>query len=97
MNSIFSKVVVALLAFPFVVYGVVWAVSEFKLGDVEHPPAFRHQIPIDSETIKRGRHIARTRGCFGCHGQQLEGRVFTEQWPWVEMAVAPNLVQFAKE
>ena len=47
-------------------------------------------------TLEHGRHVARTRGCFGCHGQQLEGRVFTE-WPWVKRAVAPPLAQYSKE
>lgn len=73
------------------------ALSEMKLRDFEAPVAFTRAIPSDSASIERGRHIARTRGCFGCHGQQLEGQVFTDEWPWVRRAVAPNLAAVARE
>ena len=71
--------------------------SELRLRDVEEPPAFDAEISMDAETTARGEHVARIRGCFGCHGQHLEGRVFTEEWPWVERAVAPNLAAYARE
>ena len=78
-------------------YGAVYGVSEMKLRDVSPPPPFNHPIKTDSVTLERGRHLARTRGCFGCHGQQLQGRVFTEEWDWVDRAVAPNLAAYAKQ
>lgn len=78
-------------------YGAVYGLSEMKLRDVSPPPLFDHPLKTDSLTLERGRHIARTRGCFGCHGQQLQGRVFTEEWDWVDRAVAPNLASFAKK
>lgn len=71
--------------------------SERYLANVTADAPFDHPIPNDLETIERGQHIARTRGCFGCHGQQLEGTDFSEEWDWVDTAVAPNLAQFAKE
>jgi hypothetical protein len=71
--------------------------SERYLTNVEADAPFDFPIPTDAETRERGRHIARTRGCFGCHGQQLEGAVFSEEWDWVATAVAPNLARFAKE
>jgi mono/diheme cytochrome c family protein len=73
------------------------ALSEGELRDFEAPMAFTQPIPSDSASIERGRHIARTRGCFGCHGQQLEGQVFTAEWPWVRRAVAPNLAAVARQ
>lgn len=81
---------------PLLAIGGVFVASELRLRDVELPPAFNADIPSDAETIARGKHVARIRGCFGCHGQQLQGAVFTEEWPWVERAVAPNLALFAK-
>ena len=86
-----------LAVLPLLMLAAVFLGSELKLRDVEEPPVFDAAIPSDAETIARGEHVARLRGCFGCHGQQLEGRVFTEQWPWVERAVAPNLAAYAKE
>jgi mono/diheme cytochrome c family protein len=34
------------------------------------------QIPSDEETIARGEHIATSRGCTDCHGENLAGDVF---------------------
>lgn len=85
------------MCIPLILYGILWGLSEIKLRSVETPPPFLQPIPFDIESINHGKHIARTRGCFGCHGQKLEGRVFTDQWPWVKKAVAPNLVRFANE
>jgi len=76
--------------------GVVIA-SEFRLRSVEYPPEFAAEIPSDSAAISHGQHVARIRGCFGCHGQDLQGVVYTEQWPWVRRAVAPNLAKHARE
>jgi len=76
-------------------FGSVYALSEWRLRAIEAPVPFTYPISSDSETIDKGRHLARTRGCFGCHGQKLEGRV--HQWEWVGLAVAPNLAQYAKE
>jgi mono/diheme cytochrome c family protein len=86
-----------LFALAILAYGAIFALSEIKLRDVDSPPTFNRLIPNDELTIEYGRHIARTRGCFGCHGQQLQGKVFTEQWDWVERAVAPNISALAKE
>lgn len=91
-------VIVAVLVFlPALGFGGVYLFSEAKLRDVVGGPAFDHPLPGDTASIERGRHIARTRGCFGCHGQQLEGKNFDEQWDWPERAVAPNLATYARE
>lgn len=86
-----SVAAIALLA----AAGVYWA-SEARLGDVVRGPAFDQAIPTDAASLEHGRHLARTRGCFGCHGQQLEGKDFGEQWDWPERAVAPNLAAYAE-
>ena len=76
--------------------GVV-GMSELRLRSFPAPPAFAEPIPTDSANLAHGQHLTRTRGCFGCHGQRLEGRVFEEEWPWVRRAVAPNLARFARD
>jgi len=78
-------------------FGALYAVSEARLADVTYDPAFDQPIPTDTASIDHGRHIARTRGCFGCHGQQLQGKNFDEQWDWPERAIAPNLATYARE
>jgi mono/diheme cytochrome c family protein len=97
MQSHLLKIIYFILGLVATGYGLVWFISEFKLRDVTYPSKFTATIPYDSLSLERGRHIARTRGCFGCHGQQLEGLVFTDQWPWVKRAVAPNLARITKE
>ncbi len=77
-------------------FGSVYAVSELKLRDVAYDAPFDHPIPTDAASIENGRYVARTRGCFGCHGQQLEGMDFDEQWDWPARAVAPNLAAYAR-
>lgn len=78
-------------------FGGVYALSEMKLRDVTYDAPFEHAIPGDAASIEHGRYIARTRGCFGCHGQALEGKDFGEQWDWPARAVAPNLARYARE
>ncbi len=83
------------LALALVSVTAVYALSERELRAVPKPPPFRAEIPTDKAVIEQGRHIARTRGCFGCHGQQLQGQVFDE-WSWVDRAVAPALGTIAR-
>ena len=89
--------VAVLVAVPALGLLTLMGLSERELRAYESPVAFTAPIPSDSASIEGGRHIARTRGCFGCHGQELEGQVFTDEWPWVKRAVAPNLAAVAKE
>lgn len=77
-------------------FGTLYLRSEAILADVAPGPRFSLPIPTDPDSTAQGRHIARTRGCFGCHGQQLEGRVFSDEWGWVGVAVAPNLALYAR-
>ncbi len=75
----------------------VFTLSELQLRDREAVHQFSTTIPDDKASIERGRRIARTRGCFGCHGQQLEGKDFGGQWDWPKRAVAPNLASYARD
>jgi mono/diheme cytochrome c family protein len=47
-------------------------------------------LPADSLAPARGERVARIRGCLGCHGSDLGGRVFFDE-PGVARLVAPNL------
>jgi len=95
MLKLFKYLVLAALL-PLLIIVGIYGFSEYKLKAVTLPPDFDFALSIDEQTIQHGEHVLRTRGCFGCHGQQLQGRVFTDQWPWVDRAVAPNLVAYAK-
>ena len=78
------KLLLALLLGAMVLAGgcflyVYWA-SEDYLQSVSLDGGFVFNDRQDGEFIERGRHISRTRGCFGCHGERLQGLVFSEQW-----------------
>lgn len=47
-------------------------------------------VPMDARLIAEGERLAHTRGCFGCHGQRLDGQVFFDE-PAIARIVAPNL------
>jgi mono/diheme cytochrome c family protein len=68
----------------------VYLASERHLRSFLLPPPFPLAIPESPAAVARGEHLARTRGCFGCHGEQLEG---TLMWGH---AVAPNLPALAR-
>ncbi len=74
----------------------VYGVSEWHLREVASGAAFKLLIPEDPATIERGRHLATTRGCFGCHGLRLEGHDIGQQWPPIAHVVAPNLAAYAR-
>lgn len=74
----------------------VHLVSEGRLRDVPTVAPFATPIPADSASIARGEHLARTRGCVSCHGDQLQGRDFSEDWPDAGTTVAPNLAKLAR-
>lgn len=71
--------------------GWVYAASEAHLRSFESPPPFAAEIPTDAATLARGEHLVATRGCRGCHGENLEGAMM---WG---MAAAPNLTTYARE
>ena len=91
-----SRLYKILLLIPLVSYVLVYGLSEYRLKAVTFLADFKYGLLTDQQTLQKGEHIVRTRGCFGCHGQKLEGRIFTDQWPWVDRAVAPNLAAYAK-
>jgi mono/diheme cytochrome c family protein len=69
----------------------VYLRSEAYLHSFERPPPFTLAIPDDDAARARGEHLVRTRGCAGCHGDDLGGQLM-----WGH-AVAPNLPQLARE
>lgn len=79
---------VAIVALAFV--GWVYAASEAHMRSFRSPPPFSAPIPDDAATIARGEHLAATRGCGGCHGESLEGKLM---WGMA----APNLARYARE
>lgn len=69
---------------------VVYGVSErnFKRKYSVEPAAVA--VRSDAQTVARGRHIALTRGCTDCHGENLGGKTFIDAPPMARL-FADNL------
>jgi len=83
--------VAALALLTFAVFTWVYLASEAHLHSFERPPPFSGAISTDADAIARGDHLVRTRGCRGCHGDDLQGQAM---WGY---AVAPNLAAYARK
>jgi len=86
-----ARSLVFLFALAIVFVAFVYLASEWHLRSFEMPPAYAYPIPDDAAAIERGAHLTRTRGCGGCHGDDLAGQVM-----W-EVALAPNLLSLARD
>ena len=74
-----------------IVAGVaIYGVSEYRLHQTFDIVAAPITVPTDSAALAAGRHIFETRGCEGCHGPGLSGKVFFDD-PWIARLVAPNV------
>lgn len=86
------NVLVAVVTTVVLALGAVYGVSEARMRktyDVQ-PAAFA--IPAGADAIRRGEHIAVTRGCTDCHGADLGGTVFIDEAPVARLA-ATNLTR----
>jgi cytochrome c553 len=89
--------VVAVLALAVVAVAAVYALSSramSRAARVEIPP-FTMPLPTDSASLAEGERIAFTRGCTGCHGAQLEGKVFFSE-PGIATLAASNLTKLTR-
>jgi len=68
----------------------IYGVSEYRLRQTFAIAATPIAVPTDSAAIAAGRHIFETRGCEGCHGPGLSGKVFFDE-PWLARLIAPNV------
>ncbi len=85
-----------LVTLPVLFVLTVYVGSEIKLRSYVMPGDFDYELQNDPATLARGQHAMRIRGCLSCHGEQLQGNVFEDKWPWVKRAVAPNLAAYAR-
>jgi mono/diheme cytochrome c family protein len=95
MKRILKWTGIAVVSIVAVLLIVIYAGSEYRLREKFEIAATPIEVPTDSAAIARGRHVLETRGCEGCHGQGLEGKVFFDQ-PMLARLVAPNVVRAIK-
>lgn len=73
--------------------GVLYLRGRSIVGRTYDVAAQLTNVPTDSASIAHGEHIAMTRGCMVCHGEQLEGKLVADVLPLV--MAPPNLTRGA--
>lgn len=93
MKRLVSALIVLLVVTPLGGFTVFRLASNAVLKAPELPKPFKARLPTDEASIKHGQRLATTRGCNGCHGQDLRGQVL----PWSGRAIAVNLTGYLEE
>lgn len=79
----------------FLAAAVLYGGSEFIVRRTVDGPMPAIRVVADAEAVVRGAQLGRTRGCDGCHGRNLQGRMFLDI-PNVARIHAPNLTRTAQ-
>ena len=90
MRRVLKWVAVTIVSIVAVAAIAVYGLSEYQLRrrfDIAATPV---TVPTDSASLAAGRHVFDTRGCTGCHGPNVAGRVFFDE-PMIARLVAPNV------
>jgi mono/diheme cytochrome c family protein len=84
--------IAALAGLAIAAVGAIWLLSSRTLNSRREVPVEHITVSSDSASVARGRHLISILGCRGCHGKQLEGKVFFDE-PNVARLIAPNLTK----
>ena len=87
LRTLFALVIVVLVLVAF-----VWARSTYLLHRTWHVDETALTLPTDPATIDSGRHLAITRGCTDCHGEDMGGHVMMSV-PAIGQMAGPNLTR----
>ena len=85
----------AAFVFALLLAGYVYVASERVLHREYEAALPEIDVPNDSASIAEGGRLIAIRGCRGCHGDELQGRVFQDNFE--ARIVAPNLTRVAAE
>lgn len=69
---------------------LVYVISGSRINQTYSVPVAALDIPADEAALAHGEHIAATRGCADCHGENLGGAVMIDEFP-VGLFYGPNL------
>jgi len=85
-----SITLVGLVGLAVIAVALMYMFSERRLNRTYAISPESVPISIDATTLARGEHLARTRGCTDCHGDNLAGGVFLDD-PAIGQLFASNL------
>jgi len=75
-----------------VAYSLVFWRTQRRLEATYPVETLPIQVPGDPAALARGEHVFRSRGCAGCHGEDLGGKMFLDNLALGRIA-APNLTR----
>lgn len=91
-----KRLALGLLAVLLLAVGMVYAWSGIVMGRRYDAEPRDIMPPSRPDAMERGKRLAQVYGCFfACHGEDMEGDVFFENWA-VGRIIAPNLTSAVK-
>ena len=100
MNRLFDVllgVLVAIFAVALLGYGYAWWASAENFSQRYDAPLMDISLSDDPAVIAEGERLAQTRGCFWCHGADLQGTVYYVSGRKGVHSLAPNLTWKARD
>lgn len=87
----FAGVIIGVLLLTIIIaLTTIYFITESRWNKTYDITSEMIEIPSDSVSIARGKHVFTIRGCVECHGENLGGKIFIED-PMVGRFVATNL------
>jgi mono/diheme cytochrome c family protein len=87
-----AKLAAALLVILLLVVAVAWWRSEQAMARHYDLPDLALAVDASPEAVARGEHLVRSRGCTGCHGEDLGGKHVVNAGPVMQIH-APNITR----
>ncbi len=75
----------------------VYVISTSRMQRTYDAPLVPVAVPTGAAAVAEGERLARVRGCFWCHGQQLEGQKYFAEPEMGVIAIAPDLTRKYRE
>jgi cytochrome c553 len=85
------------VAIPLLLIGYAFAKAQSGRNTQYEAAAVSIDIPDGDAAIREGRRLSRVRGCFWCHGEDLEGDQYFADASRGIIVVAPNLTKKIRE
>lgn len=87
-----ARIAGGLLTLVVVALAAVYGASEVRIRKTYDVPATPLTVEASAALTDDGRHLAVTRGCVDCHGENLGGKAFLDEAPLARLW-APNLTR----
>lgn len=68
----------ALLILLFSIFVLIYILTELRINKTYQLQTQAITLPTDKESLTEGKRLFITRGCVDCHGQDLAGKIFTD-------------------